>query len=173
VMISNTIAYLISRRFQEIPIFEVLTKQDGLDLPSMEMHREAKILRVEDAMSPPPSVILSAEDTVQAALDLSQKVQDSAGMLLANWDSGRWTRVQVKDLRAAVQQGKAGVSLRDAVPGIRLPRLHPDQSLDLALRLMRDSGFHPVIHRAEPHRLIGVLGLDGILEAYRQARQEE
>ena len=36
VMISNTIAYLISRRFQQAPIFDIITRQDGLDLPSME-----------------------------------------------------------------------------------------------------------------------------------------
>src|SRR6185437_12848741 len=36
VILANTIAYLISRSLQPIPIFEQLTLQDGLVLPSME-----------------------------------------------------------------------------------------------------------------------------------------
>src|SRR5581483_1095551 len=50
VMISNTIAYLISLKYQRVPIFDLLSKQDGLDLPSLEEVREEEPLRVEDAM---------------------------------------------------------------------------------------------------------------------------
>jgi len=46
--------------------------------------------------------------------------------------------------------------------------LHPDQSLDLALRLLRDSEFLPVVHRADPRRLLGVVGLQDILSVYRR-----
>jgi CBS domain-containing protein len=50
-----------------------------------------------------------------------------------------------------------------------VPRLHPDQPLDLALRLLRDAPFLPVVHRADARRLIGVISLDDILAAYRRA----
>ena len=50
VIIANTFAYVISRGLQPIPIFDLLTRQDGLELPSMEEQREEDILRVEDAM---------------------------------------------------------------------------------------------------------------------------
>src|SRR4051794_7820028 len=53
VIVANSIAYLISRTFQPVPIFDLLTRQDGLDLPSMEEQREAAVLRLEDAMRPP------------------------------------------------------------------------------------------------------------------------
>jgi CIC family chloride channel protein len=53
VMVSNTIAYLVSRRFQPVPLFDVLSAQDGLALPSMEERREEAVLRVEDAMRAP------------------------------------------------------------------------------------------------------------------------
>ena len=61
------------------------------------------------------------------------------------------------------------MALAELVVGGRLPRLHPDQSLDLALRLMRDAPFLPVVHRADARRLLGVLSLDDILAAYRRA----
>ena len=64
VMVSNTIAYLVSRRFQHLPIFDVMTAQDGLNLPSMHEHREERVLRVEDAMHPAPAVTLRAEETI-------------------------------------------------------------------------------------------------------------
>jgi chloride channel protein, CIC family len=52
VMISNTIAYLVSRRFQQHGLFDVLARQDGTELPSMEEERESAVRSVEDAMRP-------------------------------------------------------------------------------------------------------------------------
>ena len=52
VIISNAIAYLISRSLQRTPIFDILSRQDGLDLPSLEEDRELAVMRVEDAMCP-------------------------------------------------------------------------------------------------------------------------
>ena len=40
VIVANTLAYVISRGLQPIAIFDVLTRQDGIDLPSMEEQRE-------------------------------------------------------------------------------------------------------------------------------------
>jgi CIC family chloride channel protein len=45
VIVANTFAYVISRALQPTAIFDVLTRQDGLELPSMEEQREAGILR--------------------------------------------------------------------------------------------------------------------------------
>jgi CIC family chloride channel protein len=169
VMVSNTIAYLICRRLQRVPIFEVLTKQDGLDLPSTEEEREVRILRVEDAMHPPRGAALRAEDTLRDSLERAAPTADLPGnTLLVSWETGRWTCVQRAELQAAMQQGRGDEPLRIAAPGVRLPRLHPDQSLDLALRLMRDSEFLPVVHRADPRRLLGVISLQDILTAYRR-----
>ncbi len=50
VMVSSLIAYFISRRFQDVPLFDMLTRQDGLILPSIEERREQVSLVVEDAM---------------------------------------------------------------------------------------------------------------------------
>jgi hypothetical protein len=51
VMISSLIAYFISRRFQDMcRLFDMLTRQDGLILPSIEERREQVSLVVEDAM---------------------------------------------------------------------------------------------------------------------------
>src|SRR5438045_5888986 len=58
VIVANTLAYFISRQLQPIPIFDLLTRQDGVELPSMEEQRDLPVLRVEDAMKPPSVPIL-------------------------------------------------------------------------------------------------------------------
>ena len=73
VIVANTVSYLVSRSLQTVPIFDLLTRQDGLILPSLEEEREETILRVEDAMLPVPTIILSAQDYVDAN---AHRIQD-------------------------------------------------------------------------------------------------
>ena len=68
VMISNTIAYLISRQYQQTSLFDLLSRQDGMDLPSMEERREEWALLVEDAMEPPRDPLLTNRRPVTDAL---------------------------------------------------------------------------------------------------------
>ena len=67
VIVANTFAYVVARSLQPTAIFDLLTRQDGLVLPSLEEEREEAILRVEDATLPAPAIILSAADYVDAA----------------------------------------------------------------------------------------------------------
>ncbi len=166
VMISNTIAYLICRRFQETPVFDVLTRQDGLDLPSMEEAREQAVLRVENAMRESAGPTLKASDTVADALSRIGDMTEEP--LLVSYESGRWTLVRKSTLQNALKSDQGGLPLREVLPGARLPRLHPDQPLDVALRLLRDAPFLPVVHRADARRLIGILSLEDVLAAYRR-----
>jgi CIC family chloride channel protein len=172
VMVSNTIAYAVSRRFQKLPIFDILTAQDGLNLPSMEEHRESRVLRVEDAMRPPPALTLRAEETVAGALARAGAESADATLLVSS-ASGRWTFIKRSDLEEAVGQGRQMDFVGDATPGARAPRLHPDQPLEVALRFLRGSEFLPVVHRAEPRTLLGVLSLASLLTAYRRVSATE
>lgn len=52
VMLANVLAYLAARWLQPITFFEMVASQDGLQLPSHERQRDARPLRVEDAMRP-------------------------------------------------------------------------------------------------------------------------
>ena len=167
VIISNAIAYVIGRRFQETPIFDLMTREEGLDLPSMEEGREQTALLVENAMRKPVGLILKASDTVADATSrLADMTEDP---LLVSYDNGRWTLVHKNVLQDAAKSGKGAQPLSQVLPSGRLPRLHADQSLDLALRLIRDAPFLPVVHRADARHLVGMLSLDDILAAYRRA----
>jgi CIC family chloride channel protein len=60
VILANTFAYVIARGLQPTAVFDMLTRQDGLNLPSMEEQREEDVLCVEDAMRPPTNAVVSA-----------------------------------------------------------------------------------------------------------------
>ena len=171
VMISNTIAYLISVRYQPVPLFDLFSRQDGIDLPSMEEQRERTTLLVEDAMRPPAEIVLRAEDTVA---DASRRVSATAlEFFLVSHRSGDWTSVTKEDLRRLVMEGKGASPLARALSRPLLPWLHPDQPLDAALRQIGDWPLLPVIHRADFNNLQGVVSLADILAAYGAATDEE
>ena len=60
-------------------------------------------------------------------------------------------------------------TLRSILPNETLPRLHPDQALDDALRRLGDWPLLPVVNRANFRKLEGVVSLTDILQAYREA----
>ncbi len=165
VMISNAVAYLVSRKYQREPIFDVLSHQDGLSLPSMEQQRESSTARVEDAMLPPP-VILTPELTAADALDRVR----AALAAIAHPRRGVWMTIDRSALEQAVANGRGETPFRDLLDGAPLPTLFPDEPLDAALRRLGDHSFLPVVHRADAATLVGVIGLPQILAAYRGER---
>jgi CIC family chloride channel protein len=170
VMISNTIAYLVSRRFQRQAIFDVLAEQDGIALPSMEQQRERAVAHVEDAMEPAAGV-LDPDVTVDAAL--RRAVEESREWFLMNTSGGRWVSVPVSALRESEQDGEGAKAVATAIPlATALPVLHPDQPLDMALRLIADHPVLPIVHRADPRRLVGIISLAHILASYRRSAVE-
>ncbi|MEJ2009251.1 MAG: chloride channel protein [Acidobacteriota bacterium] len=170
VMISNTIAYLISLKYQPVPLFDMFSRQDGTDLPSMEEQRERETLSVEDAMRPPAEIVLRAEDTVA---DASRRVTASAlEFFLVSHRNGDWTSVTKEELRRLSKEGKGAYPLVRALSSPLLPWLHPDQPLDAALRQIGDWPLLPVIHRADFNNLQGVISLADILAAYGAASEE-
>ncbi len=170
VIISNTIAYLISRTFQPVPIFDMLSRQDGLDLPSMEEERELSVLRIEDAMRPVPAVVLSDEQTVEEAAKRAEHAKSD--VLLVRRSPTGWSVVRKEELLKMASLGKNEMSLASLLPAERAPILHADHPLDTALRYIYDWPLLPVVHRADVHLLVGVLTMADILRAYRSAGHE-
>jgi CIC family chloride channel protein len=183
VIIAGTLAYLISRRFQPLPIFDLIARQDGLDLPSMEHEREAAILRVEDVMRPPPSVVLAGTDTVAAALDRLRTVADEELLVYAPGASGApggagWFVVGRSRLKALADRGDRDLPLAAAVAaavpaGGTLPRLYPDAPVGSVLQHVYAWPVLPVLHRADTAGLCGVLTLDDVLIRYEEAAGQE
>jgi CIC family chloride channel protein len=171
VIVANTFSYLISRSLQPIPIFDMLTRQDGLILPSLEEDREETILRVEDAMLPVPDTILSAQDYVDANV---HRVQDSAdSTFLVRMHPSGWNIATREQLQRFYREGKGELTLASVLPAQSLPSLYPDLSLDSALRYVNDYWLIPVVNRADSRRLEGVVSRDSVFQKYGSDRAIE
>jgi len=164
VIICNTISYLISRGFQEVPLFDLLSRQDGLDLPSLEEEREMHILRVEDAMRPTMGRALLGDEAIASARSIAAGTQEE--QFLVSLGEGRWSVLSREALLDPESDDWAPVR---TLIRARVPRLHQDQSLDVALRFIKDRPMLPVVHRGNMDLLMGVVSVEDILRAYRKA----
>ena len=170
VIVANTFAYFISRTLMPVAIFDVLSKQDGWELPSMEEQREESILRVEDAMQPAIDPVLNADDTVELAL--KQSTQAKLDTLLVRLQPSGWSGVSKSHLVELQTAGRGAERLSSGLTGDPIPSLHPDLSLDTALRYVDRWPLVPVVNRANLRKLEGVISQTDVLERYREAGSE-
>ena len=164
VIVANTLAYVISRELQPTAIFDILTRQDGLDLPSMEERRDERSLHIEDAMQLPPSIILDSDNSLNDALTQVQGAHEET--FLVRLSPGGWNLITRGDLQTRVGEGKGDMTLNSILPARRAPYLHPDQDLDTALRWVNEWAIVPVVSRADFRRLEGVLSQQDVLARY-------
>jgi CIC family chloride channel protein len=165
VIVANTVAYVISRGLQPIPILDVLTRQDGLVLPSLEEQRDEHILRVEDAMRPVPETVLEgAEPLEQAAARVAAQPER---IFLVRLNPSGWGTLTRDQLELMMKEGKGSLTLASLLPSARLPYLYPDLPLDAALRGINQSELIPVLNRADLRELEGVLTRDDVLTRYQ------
>jgi chloride channel protein, CIC family len=167
VILANAFAYVVSRSFQSVPIFDLLSRQDGLELPSLEEQREEVVLHVEDAMKPPPALVLRSEDVVQDAA--AQVVQDSSNLFLVCVRPSGWASITRELLLRFASEGKGEITLGSLLPQERLPYLHPDYPLEMALRYVNQTPLVPVLSRADLRKLEGVISSEDVLAKYQVA----
>ncbi len=165
VIVANTFAYVISRALQPTAIFDVLTRQDGLDLPSMEEQREENILRVEDAMQPSEGPVLDQDDALDKAFLALQSASQEA--LLVRLQPHGWGSISREEVQALVKAGKGSETLGSILANRPTPCLHPDHPLDMALRYADRWPLVPVVNRANARNLEGVISQRDVLARYR------
>jgi CIC family chloride channel protein len=166
VILANTVAYLISRGLQPTAIFDLLTRQDGLELPSMEEQREEDILRVEDAMQPVDGPVLDGEKTLDQALQELDHFEMER--VLVRLTPSGWGSVSKQELLTMASEGKGATTLGALLPIEPLPYLHPDHPLESALRYVDRWPLVPVVSRADFRHLEGVVTQRHVLERYRE-----
>jgi chloride channel protein, CIC family len=170
VIVANTFAYVISRALRPTPIFDLLTRQDGLDLPSMEEQREQSILRVEDAMHKVSEPVLDAEQPLKRIVQQLDNVK-SENLLVRMYPAG-WNTVTLRELKTMFNEGKGEMSLRSVLPIRQVPYLHPDQALDMAMRYVYRYPILPVVSRADIAKLEGAISKEDVLKRYQDVGDE-
>jgi CIC family chloride channel protein len=172
-MISNLIAYFISYKLQEEPIYEALAHQDGVHLPSGGAAEPGGRVRVSQAMQPPQEILSPQLQISEAAARVRPHNLDAYPV--SNGD-GFMGMVRKWELESAIARGRGSDRLADVIGGAdKFPHVHPDHSVALALERMGTSGHSvlPVVSRANVRRLEGVVTLEDILEAFGLAHAPE
>ena len=171
VILANTIAYVISRSFQPVPIFEMLTHQDGLDLPSLEEQREESSLHIEDALqSVFVPVLQGSESVANAAKSVAgySGLKDSA-VVLVHCSDGLWYAAKHDELHgifAKVDEDPAAL-LEARLGEERTPVLFPDLPLSSTLPHFKRWPLLPITNRAMRGALEGTVSLADVLQRYQ------
>jgi hypothetical protein len=135
----------------------------------MEEEREFDVQSVEDAMRPATGASLSGASSLGSSI---ARLSDlTADYFLIELGGGRWGGISRPQLVALGTTGPHDSPLASFVAPIERPYLYPDQSLETALRALKGRPFVPVVHRADPQRLEGVLALDDVLRAVAGAER--
>jgi chloride channel protein, CIC family len=170
IMTANLVAYFISRTYQKVPLFDMLARQDGLVLPSIEAQREQIPLTVEVAMKTDGSVVALPDEL---AADLARRADaQKDALILVRMNPGQWLLLDREELRRLAADGAMTTKAAEAKPRGPLPILFRDQSLEDALHAVGDWPAVPVVSRADLSELEGVVTLADILRAFRNASVE-
>jgi CIC family chloride channel protein len=166
VILANMIAYLMSRILQPVPIFEVFTHQDGLELPSMEEAREESELHLEDALHPVDVPVIKGQQTIANAAQIVSAAQTSA-FLVSLWD-GSWYAMTADELTSASATSTPDTPIERVLPAERAPVLFPDMPLDSALHYFPRWPVLPIMNRASKGKLEGILTQNDVLHRYQE-----
>jgi CBS domain-containing protein len=112
-------------------------------------------------MRPVEDPVLDAQESLDRVLQESEK--SSSDVLLVRLNSSGWTSVTKQDLLRMSGEGKGGFTLGSVVAARHIPYLHPDNSLDMALRYVDRWPLVPVVSRADFGKLEGVISQRDVL----------
>jgi CIC family chloride channel protein len=172
-MISNLISFFISRQLQPEPIYEALSRQDGIHLPGGVAHARRSSLRVAHVMRSDIQPIES-EATIAEALSRIH----SLGLEALPVADGKKLLgvVTASQLESAANDGAHHgpvsevmiIPRPDHLDAQSFPHIHPDHTLDVALERMGHMHLDvlPVVGRANVREILGVITLPDVLRAY-------
>jgi len=80
-----------------------------------------------------------------------------------------WSSVTKQELRAMVDTDLVGATISSVLNSQRIPYLHPDHPLEMALRYVDRWPLVPVVSRADFGKLEGVISQSDVLNRYRES----
>ncbi len=160
-MVANLLSYMISRRYQPVPVYNALLQQDDVHLPSAAAIAGAKQRMARDVMSP-ELMFVPADRSIE---EVHRTLAASQQSVLVGTRDALAGVVGSSRLTEAIGAGRAAnpvVSLVDE----RLLHVHPDHPMEVVLeRLSQSEGLLPVVSRERVSRVEGVITLDHVMRA--------
>ncbi len=162
-MITSTLGFLIARQFQRTSILDLVAQHEGANLPSSRLARAEEPLHVEDVLRP-ASPTVAIVDGHRTVADVLKTVHPDATHVLVSLSDQDWGVGQRQSLEA-VADG-AAIRMADVTSLARVQPAHPDELLDVVLRLLARSPVVPVVSRLDDRHVLGVVTLDDVRQAY-------
>jgi len=158
-MVANMLSFAISKRYQPLPVYHALLRQDGVHLPSpatqgLTASRTARHLMQTDVSLVPPDA--SVEQAWRTAVESA-----SPAYLVGTRD--RFVGpVSHDQLEESMKSGNAA-DLVASIVDRSFAHAHVDHPIDVVLeRFAESGGILPVLSRTDARRLEGVVTSDSI-----------
>lgn len=166
-MIANTISFFISRKVMHETLYEGLTRQDGVHLPSAIDRSGQQGHLVFHVMRPVGGEFLAANMTIIEADRIAGLSHSQTWPVLGT--TGGCGVVSSTELRHFLTENKGELSLESVLNYPVFPHVYLDHTFDFAPERMGASGLDllPVVSRFDVHELLGVVHLSDVLAAYR------
>lgn len=170
-MFANISAYLISSRFMKGSIYELISEQDGIHLPTKEDSDILENMTVEEAMVVDVKT-LSASLTVREAIHIIKDSEITGFPVMKNGlVLGVLSTNQIGEAYAKFK----GECLLSDICTKKIIHIYPDQSLMVAFHLLstRKVSRLLVVSRINDKRLVGIITAEDIVNRFGYHIQEE
>src|SRR5262245_32180900 len=164
-MVANLLSFMISKRYQSVPVYHALLHQDGVHLPSAATQQALPLRTARHVMQtdvPFLPIDMSVDDAWRWALE-----HEAPAYLVGTRDrlEGLITTEHLDAWRGAGRSDQPIGALVDE----SFVHAHPDHPLDVVLeRLSASRGLLPVVSRAEARRVEGIVTADSLLTIDRR-----
>lgn len=168
-MVANSISFALSRYWDPEPLYSALSTQDGVQLPNHETEHLLHEIHVSDAMIRDVKT-LPARMPIREAISLSRDwaftgypVVDENGLMV-----GITSENELRQAQAAGNEAKLVI---DIATTKYIIHAHPDQSLDSVVAKLgaRKISRLPVVSRADPQELLGIITVEDVMDAFGKA----
>jgi CIC family chloride channel protein len=169
-MVANLLSFVISRRYQPVPVYHALLEQDHIHLPAAGSASVAsRGWRARDVMSAVP-VVLAPERSVDSVW---ADVATAGHPWLVGTPEELVGVITPEQLTLAKESGQGGQAIRTLVEPT-FSHAHPDHPLDVVLeRLSESEGLLPVISRHDTRHVEGIVTLADVARVVGRARRRK
>ncbi|MEM9160900.1 MAG: CBS domain-containing protein, partial [Verrucomicrobiota bacterium] len=164
IMVANLIAYTISHRLRDVPIYEALLLQDGINLRKFPMLRPSQGWQ----NLPVSTVMTNTVHTLQANMPLEHaylKIKDERFKVYPVVDeNGKYVGLIHRKGIVVVSQTDPDKLVREIFISETFPKVYPDMKIkDVAKQFVNTEWYAlPVVSRLDAGRVIGVVTLHDI-----------
>jgi CIC family chloride channel protein len=164
-MVANLLSFLISRRFQPVPVYHALLQQDQIHLPSAASRSPTSLWTAAEVMRQDGNFV-SGDESISALWQRSTADSDAAYLIgSAEQLIGVLGRAS---LRNAIDAGRGSDAVSSIVNGT-LVHAHPDHPSDIVLeRLAQTDGILPIVSRQQANQVVGVVTVAQIMRYMRE-----